>query len=505
MEKIILEIIKNQSVQILLLLSGIIFIILGIAGHIKDWIDIRDSNVKQFLFTVFGVLFLILGLAPFSISDSESKTKKTSIPPLSFNVQWLSSGENVIFRNRPNYDRDKGVDLFKQGKYAEAANFFERAIYDDSNDPEVRIYFNNAQIRQKTSDLTVLASVVPVDNGQNNAEAFLRGVVDGQTSCNKKSRHLIEIKIANDADQPERAQIIAENLSDSEEVVGIIGHLSSSTTAQGLKKYEKKKVPVISPTSTSDLLDSEVFFRTTPSDRANGSELAKYAIRKLKTKSQPRAVGFYNPDDLYSKSLWTAFQSEFKKLGGDAVPYDVSLKDSSFEPEKAVDDLRDNVDVIALFPNTLLISKAVGVAKAFSSENLNSSPLMVGGDTLYDRQVLISGSSSVEGLVLSVAWHPTDRNYGVKKTEWKGQLNWISAMSYDATQAFCEAIAQTNSRPNRFDILENLKIISLFSSNTSGDPLSFDESGEVVRTPVLVQVSKTNSVQGTPYGFERIN
>lgn len=97
--------------------------------------------------------------------------------------------------------------------------------------------------RQRDSNLSsVLAAVVPAENGQNNAEAFLRGVADSQFSCNAKNRYPIEIKIANDADEQGRAKIIAEELSNNKEIVGIIGHFSSSTTAKGLKAYEKKKI-----------------------------------------------------------------------------------------------------------------------------------------------------------------------------------------------------------------------------------------------------------------------
>ena len=509
LNSILPAILQEVTVQFLLIAAALFFIFVAITGHIKDWFDIRNNKPGRFILGFLGILLLlIIGLSqPPSTSTTKSSDETESQPSDSFDPQWISSGENIFFKNSSNFPRKMGVRSFQEEQYRKAAKFFEEAVSDNPNDPEVRIYLNNSRARQKPSRL-VLSAVVPVENSQNNAEAFLRGVADGQSSCNNRDHasYPIEIQIADDADDTQISAINAKKQANYKKVLGVIGHLSSSTTEEALLEYEEKDLPVISPTSTSDSLKNRVFFRTTPSDTVNGRELAKYAIRENGASS--RAVVFYNPDDSYSESLWKAFRDEFKRLGGNAFEYTISLSDPNFNSEKALSDLRNQYDVIALFPNTNLILRAVNVAKAVKNLNSGKKPLILGGDALYDRQVLISGDSSLEGLVLAVPWYPTNQNYAMNKTKWNGELNWISAMSFDATQAFCEAIYyHKGSSPNRGDILKNLQIINLPLLKTSGTPLSFDSSGEVTRNPVLVKVAETNTakVKGTKYSFTLID
>jgi ABC-type branched-subunit amino acid transport system substrate-binding protein len=60
-----------------------------------------------------------------------------------------------------------------------------------------------------------------------------------------------------------------------------------------------------------------------------------------------------------------------------------------------------------------------------------------------------------------------------------------SLTSYDATQAFIQALS---SNSDRISIIEKLENVKLSPDNTSGDPLKFNREGERETEPVLVQI-----------------
>ncbi|MFM6220230.1 MAG: ABC transporter substrate-binding protein, partial [Dolichospermum sp.] len=100
-------------------------------------------------------------------------------------------------------------------------------------------------------------------------------------------------------------------------ILGVIGHNSSDTTKEALPEYEKAKLAVISPTSTSILLlQNPVFFRVVYSDETAGKALAEYAFNNLNVK---RVVVFINPQSIYSDSIREEFTRHFEKLGGKVV------------------------------------------------------------------------------------------------------------------------------------------------------------------------------------------
>ncbi|MDD1475181.1 hypothetical protein MEO41_28530, partial [Dolichospermum sp. ST_sed4] len=90
-----------------------------------------------------------------------------------------SRGDRTLFPSINNITRDKGIQSFKKADYQQAAELFKKAVEANPNDPEVRIYYNNALTRQQGSPFT-LAVVVPVGTNINDAQEILRGVAQAQ-------------------------------------------------------------------------------------------------------------------------------------------------------------------------------------------------------------------------------------------------------------------------------------------------------------------------------------
>lgn len=384
----------------------------------------------------------------------------------------------------------QGTDNFKLGDYPKASQHFQQAINIAPNEPESQIYFNNSLARQKGNPFK-LAVVVPVDNNPNSAKEILRGVADAQTEFNQKGldNRLLEIVIVNDGNDPDIsarvAQIIAADPTYSN-ILGVIGHNSSNASAAGLPLYENAKLSMISPTSTSTKLKGEnVFFRTVPSDEAAGRELAAHMIEL----GLDKVAIFYDSNSSYSTSLKEAFEKRFD--GGDRFSQSIDLNDSNID--NRISETIDNfeVEAVALFPSTKTTEKAMKVPKENARLPVNKRLKLFGADALYKSETLTDGGETVKGLILAVPWFArTGGDYASvyaanARKRWKGNVSWRTAMSYDATKAFIEALSKSATRKT---VLENLKYVNLPAKETAGYSLQFDGDGERAGEVLLVEV-----------------
>jgi ABC-type branched-subunit amino acid transport system substrate-binding protein len=411
----------------------------------------------------------------------------------------ISRGDRTLFPNNNNPNRDRGIAAFKQGNYSEATQLFKLAVAGDRNDPEVLIYYNNALAKQQGSPIT-LAAVVPADKRTDFAQEMLRGIAQAQNQFNQKrglNGKLLEIVIANDANEPQRAKQIAAELVKDLSILGVIGHNSSDATKPALVEYKLAEVAIISPTSTSTSLQGNNFFRTVPSDAAAGKKLAEYARKTLNLNT---VAIFFNPDSPYSDSLREEFTKNFEKLGGSVVRK-IDLTEPKFDPEKEVSQSlwRYKAQAIVLFPDTQKTDVALKIATANAQQmarrktnpqNPQRQELkLLGGDTLYSQTTFDRGGQDIEGLILAVSWFreaPQAKNFAITAgQQWGGLVSWRTASSYDATQAFIKALSPN---PTRATVLRGLKKIDLSDSETSGYPLKFTTEGERQTESILVKV-----------------
>ncbi len=419
----------------------------------------------------------------------------------------ISRGDRTFFPNPKNTARDLGIQAFKKRNYSQAAEFFKKAVEANRSDPEVLIYYNNALARQKGSPLT-LATVVPVDNNSESAQEILRGVAQAQDQFNKKrgfNGRLLEIVIANDSDEPDKAKQVAQQLVKDLSLWGVIGHYSSEATRAALAEYEKADLAIISPTSSSSVFKSNVFFRTVPSNDLAGKKLAEYAYRKLSLKT---VVIFSNPDSSYSNSMREEFKRHFEQLGGQVVrPPQIDLTapklNVEIEVERSVYKYRAQAG--ALFPDTRHTNVALEIAKANKKliDQDRQGLKLIGGSSLYGNEELKEGEDAVEGLIIEVPWVrqvPQAQDFAQKaRQQWGVDVNWRTATSFDATQAFIKSLSSSlkSSKPSRTTVLQGLLRVNLPASETSGYPLQFQD-GERSQTEVILVKVKNGKFDVVP-------
>ncbi|MBS9383435.1 MAG: ABC transporter substrate-binding protein [Dolichospermum sp. BR01] len=472
------------------------------SATMQKWLNLNSTLIAAL--GLAGIVVIGAGISQVFRTCSTGERKELGVFCVADNTilnSRISRGDRTFSPETTNIPRDKGIQALKKGDYPQAANLFKQAIKAKKNDPEVLIYYNNALARQQGSPFT-LAVVVPLDKDQddrNDAQEILRGVAQAQNQFNSNkglNGRLLEIVIANDSNT-EKAKEVAQSLIKDSSILGVIGHNSSDDTKAALPEYAKAKLAVISPTSTSILLNNPVFFRAVYSDESAGKTLAEYTYKSLKLK---KAVVFGNPNSPYSNSIREVFTNQFEKLGSEVVHKPlIDLTAPTFDAEKEVAKsvYSNKAEAALLFPDTrstkIALKIAIETTKRNETLKTKNPPRpelkMLAGDTLYNNETLTSGGKNVEGLIIAIPWFretPQAQSFAKKaEQQWGGGISWRTATSFDATQALIKALS---NNPSRSTVLGRLENVSLSANETSGDPLKFTPEREREGQSILLQI-----------------
>lgn len=408
----------------------------------------------------------------------------------------LSWGDRVLFTDAPNADMQAGAAAFATGDYATATARFEAARQAVRNDPEALIYLNNAKLG--ATPALGIAAVVPIGDTPNTARELLRGVAQAQDEAIKAGTP-VKVLIADDRNDAGQAAAIANALVQDPSVVGVIGHGTSTTTLAAAPVYQQGQLPMISPTSTTTELATlardggNFVFRVIPSDQFTGTTLARHML----SEGQNQPIVFYNSQSSYSNSLQEAFSTTLGLEGGQVA----KLVDLS-QGNPAAELQGSGADAIVLLPDSASFDAAIAVAQ------LNQGQLPVlAGDAFYRIDALQKGGASLTGTVVTVPWHPLKSTPPFAQTSsglWGGDVNWRTALSYDAFQAFSSAssasnVTATSGQQGRVAVGQALAGQG-FSATGSTGAISFLPSGDRNTTVLLVAV-EPGSRSGTGFDF----
>ncbi|MDI6775339.1 MAG: ABC transporter substrate-binding protein [Verrucomicrobiota bacterium] len=105
-------------------------------------------------------------------------------------------------------------------------------------------------------------------------------------------------------------------LAGSDDVVAVIGPITSSRALDVRRQAAKLKVAVVSPTATNDKVtrDNDYMFRACFNDSFQGAVIANFIIQSVK-----KATTLIDMNSDYSKGLSKSFAEAFAKAGGRIV------------------------------------------------------------------------------------------------------------------------------------------------------------------------------------------
>ena len=406
---------------------------------------------------------------------------------------------NKLFIDTPNRLKQQGIEAYESQDYQQAADYWQQSLAEFPNDPETVIYLNNARIGDSESYSIVVSA--PIGSDVNTAQEILRGIAQAQAEINDRGGIEgvpLKVAIANDDNDPEIARKLAGSFAKNSDILGVIGHFSSDVTLAASSVYEQSGLVAISPTSTSVSISDagDYIFRTVPSDRYAGNALADYFLEQLNLQD---AVVFYNSESNYSNSLKDSFSTDLVNNGGRVVT-EFDLSDDNFDSAKAIAEAKERgAEALVLLATSSTLDSALSIARS-NNEQL---PLLA-GDDVYTAQTLQTAGKETVDMVVAVPWHirgANDSDFPQAASRlWKGEVNWRTALAYDATQVL---IAGLTENPTRQGIQAALSQPEFVVVGASGE-INFLPSGDRNQKPQLVKVVAGNN-SGFGYDFEPID
>ncbi|MBV5260086.1 ABC transporter substrate-binding protein [Synechococcus moorigangaii CMS01] len=387
----------------------------------------------------------------------------------------LSRGERLLLQGDRQPDKEQGVVAYGAGDFTEAIRLFQASLQATPNDPETLIYLNNAKIRQQTPNAQAIAVVVslPVDTNTSGAKEILRGVAQAQKEALDRGNGFVVV-LADDDGDPAIAAEVAQALANQADILGVVGHFGSDTSLAAAQIYEAEGLVMISPTSTTVSLATagNYIFRTVPSDRFTGTALANYLLDRL---NQQQVVVFYNSASNYSNSLKDSLTTELFTQGGTVVA-EVDVSQGGFNSAQALTEAKSKgATAIALVTDTPTLNQALQVIQVNENELA-----IVAGDSLYKPEILQIGGRDAVDMVIAIPWHilrHSDTAFAqVSRALWGGDVNWRTALSYDAAIALMTGIQQS-STPDRQNLQQTLASPN-FSALGAAQTIQFLPSGD---------------------------
>lgn len=405
----------------------------------------------------------------------------------------LSTGGTLLVMEGVSPDKQAGVQAIATGQFDQAISRLEAALAANRNDPEALIYLNNARIG--TQPAYTIAVSTPIATSINPALEILRGAAQAQDEINRAggiNGIPLKVMLVSDDNDPAVSQQVANALVKDATVLGVIGHFGSDASLAAAPVYTQAGLVMISPTSTSIKLSGigNSVFRTVPSDRFTADALSRHMIERL---NKQNAAVFFNGGSDYSKSLKDEFTTALYGEGGQIVA-EFDVADPQFDPAATVANAtQQGAEVLFFAVNTATLDPALQAIAV----NRRQLPLL-GGDSFYNPKLLQIGGDSAVDMVVAVPWvlasDPQSPFVRTAQQLWGADVNWRTAMTYDAAQVL---IAALKNNPTRTGVQETLRSPSFTLTGATGT-IRFLPSGDRNQAMQLVVVKPSDRLS---YGF----
>ncbi len=395
-----------------------------------------------------------------------------------------------------------------QKNWQAAVTEFETSLRQNRNDPETRIYLNNARIlANQTAHFTVVVSV-PIGSNVDVAQEMLRGVAQAQTQFNEGSNEgkKLLVVIANDDNDTELSKQLAQQFVGDRNILAVIGHNATNASMAGAKVYNPKGLVMLTPTSfAADLSFYNVgkqypyAFRMVP-DMVTVSQMLSAYMQRRGDQTIAVCVDTSAEDNA---SFGQDFMRTFK---GTIVDVNCDFAQPDFSPEQAIKQIaKTNAQAIVIATHVDRLKNGIDLARINAQE---PKPLtLYGSPSFYTQLTLEQGQAAMAGMVIPSLWTPenlpVNHPFLQKAMQlWGGPVTWRTAMSYDATNIIAEGLREIKqASPTGFNALGfNALGFNLFQSVKPSERAVLQQylanpkfSHEGITGPVQFRVTKPKS------------
>jgi branched-chain amino acid transport system substrate-binding protein len=256
----------------------------------------------------------------------------------------------------------------------------------------------------------------------------------------------IELVVEDTQSKPGEAATVVKKLITRDQVVALIGEVTSSRSLEGAGVAQAFKIPMLSPSATNPAVTAtgDYIFRACFIDPFQGKVLASFAHDRLKAR---RAALLTSISSAYSTGLGDVFRAKFPASGGEIV------SDQKFaEGDK---DFKAQLTAIkAANPDVLFVpayyTEAALIAK--QARELGITAPLIGGDGWEAPELVQIAGSAIEGCYYSTHYSAESPDPKVQafvkkyRDRYDGRTpDGMAALGYDAAYILAEAIRRAGS------------------------------------------------------------
>ncbi|AUX27085.1 ethanolamine utilization protein EutJ [Sorangium cellulosum] len=253
----------------------------------------------------------------------------------------------------------------------------------------------------------------------------------------------IKILFEDNKSKPEEATNKVLQLIDRDEVIAVLGEVASSRSRAGGIVANRKKVPMITPSSTNPDVTKvgPYVFRACFTDDVQGRMGAQFIVSTLKKKK----VGLlFASDDLYSSGLAKEFRDEVKRLGGEVVMEKSFLKkETNFTTY--INELKSANPEMIYAP--IYYTSMAPIARQAKAAGVPGS-MFVGSDGWDADELLRDAAEELEGAYFTnhyapdVPWPNSQAFVKKYKERYNRTPSSMAAQAYDAAKLLADAMSR---------------------------------------------------------------
>ena len=256
----------------------------------------------------------------------------------------------------------------------------------------------------------------------------------------------IKVIYEDDKSNPNEANNKVLQLIDRDKVIAILGEVASSRSRAGGIVANRKKVPMITPSSTHpDVTKIGPFvFRVCFTDDIQGKMGAQFMVTTMQKK---KLALLFASDDLYSTGLANEFRDEAKRLGAELVIEKSFLKtETNFTT--FINEIRDAKPDLIYAP--IYYSSMGPIARQAKASGLRGE-MFVGSDGWHADALIESAGDEMEGAYFTthftpdVPWPDAQAFVTKYKEKYKREPTALGAMGYDAAKVLADALGRAKA------------------------------------------------------------
>lgn len=294
----------------------------------------------------------------------------------------------------------------------------------------------------------------------------------------------VELLVRDDEQDAEKGRAAVRDLA-AQEVVGIVGPMTSSVGAAIAPTLDELKLIAIAGTVTTTSLTGkdDHFFRVIASTRVYARHNATESLRRFGSKPATLVIDLANRD--YTESWMEDFKAAYEAGGGKILQV---IRFDSRQPrnyqELASKALAGNPGLIGLVCSAtdagLLVQKLRQMAPGIA---------LTGGGWTASERLLELGGKAVEGMLAEQYFNRNDNSEAYKKfyqtflARFGNEPGFAGVAGFDAANVMMDALAKD---PKRENLKQTLLAIRAFKGLQ--DEIRFDDFGDADRRLYLTEV-----------------